>query len=164
MVTSICENIGGTAIFCGKTIIHIELAIFHKVNYIDPIYNRIKYIEHLIPSAEGGRPPSFNYLPANVRNRKTSSGKHLSSYFARKRCLKNATIIYQNSKNTSNIDNTNENFNQKSTMHPPPYDATIPLLSHHSPSLMIRHVKILNGMMPFHLIGPVVWFGMAHMS
>jgi hypothetical protein len=129
MVTSICENIGGAAIFCGRTIIHIKSAIFHKVNYIDPIYKIIKYIEHLIPVAEGGRPPLFNYLPANVRNHKTSSGKHLSSYFARKRRLKNATIIYQNNKNTSNIDNTNENFNQKSTMHPTTYDASIPSFS-----------------------------------
>jgi hypothetical protein len=85
MVMMMCDFIGNIGSSIGRGSVHLESIIFHKFDYIKPIYDAIKYFENFIPSIDGGRPPSFHSFSSNVRLRKASSGRHLSSYFARKR-------------------------------------------------------------------------------
>jgi hypothetical protein len=42
----------------------------------------IQYITSMVPDIDRGTTSSFNYVPSNTRRRKTSTGKHLCSYFA----------------------------------------------------------------------------------
>ena len=89
----LCESIGDTIMSIGRRFIQCKSILFHKYDYIYPIYKTIKYVEGLLPNYNTGHPPSFNYLPSNVRLRKTSSGRHLASYFARKRIRTRKQII-----------------------------------------------------------------------
>jgi hypothetical protein len=98
MLMLLCKSIGNAAISIGRRFIHSELILFHKCDYIYPIYKIIKYVEGLFPNYDGGRPPSFKYLPSNVRLRKTSSGRHVALYFARKRMQKREQIISSSTK------------------------------------------------------------------
>jgi hypothetical protein len=96
------ESIGNAIICIGKQIIQYESILFHKCDYMYPVYKTIKYVKGLFPTYDGGRPPSFKYLPSNVRLRKTSSGRHLASYFARKRMQKQKQIISGSTKKNDN--------------------------------------------------------------
>jgi hypothetical protein len=103
----------------GKTIIQYEAVMFKKLNYIDPIYNIIQYIEGCIPSIDGGRPPPSTYSPSNVRLRKTSSGRHVAYYYASKRRNRNKQIIipsteYYSRSQFNNKDSTHESRNSTS--------------------------------------------------
>jgi hypothetical protein len=93
MIMKTFETIGNISLSFGNTIISIESTVFHTFNYVDPIYNAIKQIEQFIPNFEGGRPPSFKNHASNVCLHKTSSGRHLASYFARKRRFKTRHVI-----------------------------------------------------------------------
>jgi hypothetical protein len=93
-----------------KQIISCEDTLFNQFKYIDPIYNIINYVVNSFPILDGGRLPSFNYYPSNIRLCKTSSGRHLASYFARKRiCRKQQIISGPKKENDNNSENTNEN-------------------------------------------------------
>jgi hypothetical protein len=110
MIIFMCESMGNVCLTCSKQIISCEDTLFNKFNYIDPIYNIINYVVNSFPILDGGRPPSFNYYPSNIRLRKTSSGRHLASYFARKRIRRKQQIISGPTKeNDNNSKNTNEN-------------------------------------------------------
>jgi hypothetical protein len=93
MAIKVCEFIGNTSLSVSKRFIYFESIAFHRFDYISPIYNGIKYVEQCVPSFDGGRPPSYKYLPSNVCLRKISSGKHLGSYYARKRIHQRHQII-----------------------------------------------------------------------
>jgi hypothetical protein len=129
MVMTLCDFIANIGLSIGTGFVHLESITFHKFDYVKPIYNVIKYLENLIPPIDRGRPPSFQYPASNVRLRKTSSGKHLSSYFARKRRCRLRQIIFTDSKyyfrSKNNKPNTSENpkftsatFDYDSTYHP----------------------------------------------
>ena len=47
----------------------------------------------MVPCLNVSKPPSFGYAPSNIRRRKTSTGKHLASYFARKRRHRHGAVI-----------------------------------------------------------------------
>jgi hypothetical protein len=111
----------------GTGFVHLESITFHKFVYVKPIYDVIKYFENLIPPIDGGRPPSFHYLASNARLRKASSGKHLSSYFARKRRRRLRQIILPDSKfyfRSKHNNNQNTSENPKSTPTTSDYDST----------------------------------------
>jgi hypothetical protein len=85
MLMMLCESIGNAVILIGRQFIQCESILFRKYDYIYPVYKTIKYVEGLFPNYDGGHPPSFKYLPSNVRSRKTSSGRHVAFYFAQER-------------------------------------------------------------------------------
>jgi hypothetical protein len=81
----LCESYGSLCIYASTKIVKYESMVFQYVDYITPLYNMIQYVQSMVPWFDEGRPPSFKYAPSNKRQRKTSTGKHLGSYFARKR-------------------------------------------------------------------------------
>jgi hypothetical protein len=120
MLIKMSEMIGNVITSIGIGAIHCESAVFNRFNYVSPIYNGIHMIESIICSMLPDNidtAPSFRYYPLNKRRRKTSSGKHLYSYYARKRRIKQQKIIvpgltYGKSKNDNNnhkCKGTNEN-------------------------------------------------------
>jgi hypothetical protein len=82
----------GTSIVCGESI------IFNKFDYIAPIYSIIKQIESILPSIRSCPRPMYSTSPkgSSPSNTKSSSGRHLCTYFARKRMRSKSTIIYPN--------------------------------------------------------------------
>jgi hypothetical protein len=100
----LCEFIGTILSIFGNYIMSLESSIFQRYDYINHIYNSIEYIESIIPSLNKVRPPSFRYSPANIRNCKTSAGKILCSYSARKRHLWRQQVVISGS-NLSKNDN-----------------------------------------------------------
>ena len=101
----ICMILGSFIVSFGIKVIQFESTIFNHFNYIDPIFNGIKSIESLFYNINIDiGPPSFHYCQPNIRRHKTSSGKHLCSYYARKRRLRRQQVIvpgltYYKSKN-----------------------------------------------------------------
>jgi hypothetical protein len=117
--------LGNVSISFAVKMIQFESTIFSHFNYIDPIFNGIKHIESLFNNINIDiGPPSFHYCQPNIRRRKTSSGKHLCSYYARKRRVRQQQVIvpglsYYKSKNDntktrpavdSNHDNDYSNY------------------------------------------------------
>jgi hypothetical protein len=101
-----CMLLGEIIISFGYAMIQIESAVFKHFNYIDPIFNGIKHIESLLANIKiDTGPPSFHFGGhLNTPRHRTSSGKHLCVYYARKRRLKRRQIIvpgstYYKSKN-----------------------------------------------------------------
>jgi hypothetical protein len=89
----LCESTGAFCIYAGTKFVKYESILFQYVEYVAPIYDMIQYIQSMVPCLSNGRPPSFNFVPANNRQRKTSTGKHLGSYFARKRRHRRRNVI-----------------------------------------------------------------------
>ena len=119
LTVGLCEFVGSMGLRFGTTIIQYEAVMFKKLNYIDPIYNIIQYIEGYIPSIDGGRPPSSKYAPSNVRLRKTSSGRHVAYYYASKRRKRSKQIIIPSTEyyfraQFNNKDSTHESRNSTS--------------------------------------------------
>jgi hypothetical protein len=99
----------------GIRIIRFESIIFNKFDYIQPIYNAIKYVESLITCINNTTPSSLHCGFSNAPNRKASSGKHLASYYVRKRLLCKRQVISgsTNRKNYSNHVHTHVNTKNK---------------------------------------------------
>ena len=99
---------GNYIISFGEKVIQIESILFNRFNYIDPIFNGIKRIESILSNIRiNVGPPTFHYTQPNIRRHKTSSGKHLCSYYARKRRNKRHHVIvpgspYYKAKNDNN--------------------------------------------------------------
>jgi hypothetical protein len=89
----LCETTGSSFIYACTKFIKYESMLFHHIDYIAPIYDIIQYIQSMVPCFNGSRPPSLNYAPSNNRLRKSSTGKHLASYFARKRRHRHRVVI-----------------------------------------------------------------------
>jgi hypothetical protein len=156
MVVSLCEFVGKKGISFGKRIIHYESVIFQKIDYIKPFYNIIKYIENSIPTIDGGRPPSARYLPSNVRLRKSSSGKHLACYFARKRLRRQGQIISDIQKK-SNI-NSNHNTNENPNNIPPNSTPYAEYIFHPSNDTSCQRDEWYDAISPYWT-GGMVWSG-----
>jgi hypothetical protein len=90
---ALCESAGAVCIYASTKFTECESIIFKHIDYISPMYSMIQCIQSLIPTVNVGRPPSFNCAPSNLRRRKTSTGRHLGSYFARKRRLRSKQVI-----------------------------------------------------------------------
>jgi hypothetical protein len=114
----ICMILGNIILLYVVKLVQFESTIFNHFNYIDPIFNGIKRIESLFNNTNIDiGPPSFHYCQPNIRRHKTSSGKHLCSYYARKRRLRQQQIIvpglsYYKSKNDSTKTRPAINSNQ----------------------------------------------------
>jgi hypothetical protein len=81
-----CGLIGNIIVWIGNGIIRYESFVFQHFNYINPIYNGSKFIETGFSNLNiNAGNPSYQSNPYNSSNNKASTGKHLSSYFARKR-------------------------------------------------------------------------------
>jgi hypothetical protein len=108
MFNKACTILGNFIILIGEGIIQAESKMFNHFNYIDPIFNGIKHIESMFSNIKiNVGPPTFHYIQPNISRHKTSSGKHLCSYYARKRRLKRQLVIvpgstYYRSKNGNN--------------------------------------------------------------
>jgi hypothetical protein len=89
----LCEATGSSCVYAVTKIVKYESMLFHHIDYIAPIYDMIQYVQSMVPCLNTSRPPSFEYAPSNNRRRKTSTGKHLASYFARKRRHRHGAII-----------------------------------------------------------------------
>jgi hypothetical protein len=77
-------------ISASNKLIQVEPVVFSHIDYMAPCYKRVQYIESLLKNININiGPPSYYHTPSNIRRRKTSTGKHLGSYFARKRRLRN---------------------------------------------------------------------------
>jgi hypothetical protein len=110
------ELIGNVFVFAGRSIIKCESSIFKHFNYIDPIYNIIQRIGSIHTSLDIDiGPPNIRQVPSNIRRRKTSTGKHLCSYYARKRRnRRNQVISGSNQSKTDNSTNKDNNDNSNS--------------------------------------------------
>jgi hypothetical protein len=117
------DLVGGIGISAGIHIIHFESLIFNKFDYIQPIYNTIKYVESFIPQFSSQPPSSLRYGRSNVSNQKTSSGKHLASYYARQRMRhKQQVISVSHKKQDDNyIHHHGTNQNRKYALPKDPY-------------------------------------------
>jgi hypothetical protein len=124
-----CELVGNIVTATGIQIIQAESLIFNRFNYINPLYYCIQragvICYTMIHKLGGNTTPSFNYSPLNVRQRNTSTGKHLCSYYARKRILRRKQIIIPGStyymSKTDNKQNdiiTDNGTNQNSNVDP----------------------------------------------
>jgi hypothetical protein len=102
------ELIGNIIVLTGKAIIKCETTIFKRFNYIDTIYNVIKRIESIFTyvTIDIG-PPNIHHIPSNIRRCTTSTGKHLCSYYARKRRSQRKQVI--SAPKQSKTDNANNN-------------------------------------------------------
>jgi hypothetical protein len=112
LLVKICELIGNAVTTFGITIIQSESMVFNSIDYIAHIFNTIKHIESVIKYTFNisVTPPSFKYHSSNIRRRKSSTGKHLCSYYARKRRLRHQQVIipgstYYQSKNDNKSNN-----------------------------------------------------------
>jgi hypothetical protein len=97
-------------ILFGSGIVQCESTVFKCSNYIDPIYSGIHYIESIFSCIDLDTPPyTLHYVPLNIRRRKTSTGKHLGSYFARKRRRRRRYVI-SGSNRSKNDDKSRDTF------------------------------------------------------
>jgi hypothetical protein len=109
----LCESTGANCITVCTKLVKYESLIFDRINYISPIYNMIQYIISMMPNIDAGTPSSFKYAPSNTRRRKTSTGKHLCLYFARKRRKRRCSIISGSIKLRNDKNKTKASPNQK---------------------------------------------------
>jgi hypothetical protein len=108
LINKLCELLGNVIVLFGSGIIRCESAVFSYFNYIDPVFGGIQYIESIFDNINIDiGPPSYHSIPSNIRRRKTSTGKHLCSYFARKRHLQQQGIIISGSNQSKNDDKPN---------------------------------------------------------
>jgi hypothetical protein len=123
ILNKFCELIGNTIITVGSGIVRCESAVFKRINYIDPIFTIIHRIESLFNRIDIDiGTPTTQYAPSNIRRRKSSTGKHLCLYFARKRLHQRQQVI--SGSNQSKIDNSQgastdvpPRFHNKETYH-----------------------------------------------
>jgi hypothetical protein len=90
----IITTIGSITKFIGGSVITAEAAVFNATNYMSPIYYTLKLIENIIPSIHYIPRRTHQQPTANVPARKSSTGKHLCNYFARKRRESKQSIIH----------------------------------------------------------------------
>jgi hypothetical protein len=143
-----CELIGNIIVWIGNGIIKCESFVFQHFNYINPIYNRLKFIETGFSNLNiNTGNPSYQSNPYNSSNNKASTGKHLSSYCARKRRHRRRHVISLSGLNQSK----NDRIPRKPTI-------KYLILTLRGPALiilmyfilwMIRHVKTSHGMIQF---------------
>jgi hypothetical protein len=111
------ELIENVIVITGRTIIKCEAIIFECFNYINPIYNIIKQVESIFTNVNiDTGPPNIHHIHSIIRTRKTSTGKHLCSYYARKRRRRRKYVISGSkpSKNDNSTPTTNNNGNIES--------------------------------------------------
>jgi hypothetical protein len=106
MITKFIELIGNIIVSIGNVFIQCKSALFNHFNYIDPIYNGIKWIESMFGNANIDiGPPIFRTNQSNVRSNKKSTGKRLGSFFAQKRRRRRRHVI------SGSIQSKNDNSN-----------------------------------------------------
>jgi hypothetical protein len=114
-----CEFTGASAVNAGNEIIQVESIVFSHIDYIAPWYKCVQYNESLFKHIDVNiGPPSFYHTPSNIRRRKTSAGKHLGSYFARKRRLQQHQIIISGSNQSKNDTKSDKSNYSKPIFHP----------------------------------------------
>jgi hypothetical protein len=119
LLNKFCELIGNSIITIGSGIIRCESAIFKRFNYINPIFTTIDGIESLFSRIDIDiGTPTTQYAPSNVRRRKSSTGKHLCSYYARKRLHRQQHVI------SGSNQSKNDNSHNTSTNVPPSSHST----------------------------------------
>jgi hypothetical protein len=136
LLNRFCEFIGNGIITIGSGIVRCKSTIFKRFNYINPIFTTIHVTESLFRRIDLDiGTPTTQYAPSNVRRRKTSTGKHLCSYYARKRLHQQHHVISSSSqsKNDSSHDTST---NVPPSLIPQKYTMTIVILR------MIHHVAI----------------------
>ena len=115
MMSTLCDNVGNCDISTGIRIIRYESIIFGHVDYIGPIYSAIKYVESFIPSFKYSAPSSLHYRQPNISRRKTSTGRHLAYFYARKRILRNKQVVSGSMQQSNDFcDSTNQNRKNES--------------------------------------------------
>jgi hypothetical protein len=76
---------------CMTSIICAESVVFNRLDYISPVYNTLKLIGSILLPILSSPHPMYPESKSNTN--KTSSGRHLCKYFARKRQQFKKTII-----------------------------------------------------------------------
>jgi hypothetical protein len=117
-----CELMGNIIVTFGSGVIHGESIVFKYFNYVDPIYYGITYLERMFSTVKANiGTPTFQSTRPNSRNNKSSTGRHLSAYYARKRLRRRQFVISgsNKSKNDTNI----EDQPQKAPKEPPQPDS-----------------------------------------
>jgi hypothetical protein len=79
----------------GTSIICAESVVFHRFDYIFPVYNTLKLIGSILPPIQSSPRPMYPKPKSKSKSNtnKSSSGRHLCKYFARKQQLSKKTII-----------------------------------------------------------------------
>jgi hypothetical protein len=94
ILNKLLELIGNIIVSFTKIFTQCEATLFNHFNYIDPIYNGIKRIESMFGKANIDiGPPTFQTNQSNTHSNKKSTGKHLGSFFARKRRRRRQHVI-----------------------------------------------------------------------
>jgi hypothetical protein len=119
-INNLCEFLGNIIVSIGSKLIQLELFIFNQFNYINPIYNGLKIIESMFTNNINVNtcPPSYNYIPSNIGQRKTSTGRHLCSYFACKRHLRRQEVIISGSPTAKTDNRSTTESNTNPSFHP----------------------------------------------
>jgi hypothetical protein len=94
-MSRICEWIGNAIVAFGSGIVYTESFVFKQFNYINPIYNGIRHIESIFKSIDID--VSSNYKRTSGRKQKSSSGRHLCSFYARRRRHRRLHVIVSGS-------------------------------------------------------------------
>jgi hypothetical protein len=119
LINKFCEFLGNTIVSIGSNLIQFESFVFNQFNYINPIYNGLKLVENMFDNINiNTYPPSYHYFPSNIRQRKTSTGRHLCSYFARKRHLRRQQVIISGSLTEKNDNNGTSKSDTKPSFPP----------------------------------------------
>jgi hypothetical protein len=121
LLTTFCEFIGNLIIAFASGIVRSESIIFNQFNYIDPIFTSITAMgylfNHININLDIGR-STRQYVPSNVRRRNTSTGKHLCSYYARKRLHKKQFVISGSNKSKNDTSQHEASHNEPPCSHP----------------------------------------------
>jgi hypothetical protein len=85
------KSIGLIMTTIGTSIIFAEPVVFNRFDYISPVYNTLKLIGSILLPIQSSPRPMYPKSKSNTN--KSSSGRHLCKYFARKRQQSKKTII-----------------------------------------------------------------------
>jgi hypothetical protein len=109
LLSRLCELIGNATVAFGNGIVCVESSIFKQFNHINPIYNGIRRIESIFNSINIDMVTNkSNHKRPSGRQQKSSSGRHLCSFYACKRRHRQLHVIVPGL-NQSKTDNHKKN-------------------------------------------------------
>jgi hypothetical protein len=87
------KSIGLIMTTIGTSIIYAESVVFDRFDYISPVYSTLKLTGSILPPIQSSPRPMYPKSKSKSNTNKSSSGRHLRKYFARKRQQSKKTII-----------------------------------------------------------------------
>jgi hypothetical protein len=151
-----CELLGNIIVTFGSGVIRAESVVFNYFNYVDPIYNGIAYFERMFSTVNANiGTPTFRSPKHNSRNNKSSTGRHLSAYFARKRLRRQQSVISGSDKpkNDTNVEEHPQMIPQR-----PQQPESCNLLFHPLNDQSCQNISWYDSICPYWT-GGMIWDG-----